>query len=124
VIYDFTCTQGHTVERRASITTVSVDCPECGGVANRSQVNRVAAMVVGPRGERVQTYYEAAQEARFVHDSTDDPTVKAATRPDIWRPALQRAKTKHFGAALGVEESRWADPNPGLSERERLREQL
>lgn len=116
--YDFTCPGGHTTERRAPQGTTAIPCG-CGLDAQRSQVNRIGLAVKATVGVPVSHYYEAAREAQYIHDSTDDPTVKAATRPDVWRPALQRAKTRITEQALGIDDrTTWVDPRPKVTARE------
>lgn len=116
--FDFICPDGHVTERRAPQGTTAIPCG-CGREAQRSQVNRIGLAVKAAAGVPVAHYLEAAREAEHIHDSTDDPTVKAATRPDVWRPALQRAKTRIHEQALGIDDRMtWVDPRPKVSQRE------
>jgi len=116
--YDFTCPDGHVTERRAPLGTTAIPCG-CGQEAQRVQVNRIGLMVGRQAGVPVAHYLEAAQEAEYRHDRTDDPAAKAATRPDVWRPAKQRAKTRIHEQALGIDDqTTWVDPRPKVSQRE------
>ena len=117
--YDFTCISGHETERRASFEVSAIACPVCGEDAVRSPVNRVLFHLASPHGEKVTNYFEAASTAKDAYERTDDPAAKAATRPDIWRPAWTRARNKlHERHFFGVENDRFVDPNPGKSARE------
>ena len=123
-LYVFTCPEGHATERLGPFSLELITCA-CGATASRSEVNRILFGLTQARGERIQDYYDAAREAQHVHDSTDDPALKAATRPDIWKPALQRAKTKLYDQRLfGVESERFVDPNPHRSAAEAREEAL
>lgn len=122
--YDFRCPAGHSTERRESPHTSQVECA-CGQVAKRAEVNHFAIVSAQPRGVPVAHYLEAAREAEYAHGRTDDPQVKAATRPDVWRPALQRARTRVHERALGIDNRMaFVDPRPKLTERERSAEAI
>lgn len=117
-LYDFRCSAGHVTELRVEYGVEVVACA-CGQSAERERVFRIAGQMGRPQGTPIAHFAEAAQEAQHRHDSTDDPTVRAATRPDVWRPALQRAKTKQFDKAMGVSnETHWTDPRPKLSDKQ------
>mgnify|MGYP001590476436 CR=1 FL=1 len=114
-LYDFICPEGHVTERLGPFSLDLVACA-CGKPAHRAEVNRIMFGLNGARGERIQDYYDAAAEAKYAYESTDDPEARAATRPDIWRPAFTRARNKLYDKALiGVESERFADPDPHKS---------
>lgn len=120
-LYDFVCEREHVTERLAPFGCERTECFVCGKPATRVAVNRILVNMPGPKGELVKHYYEAASEAKDAYERTDDPVAKAATRPDIWRPAYTRARNKLQAAQImGNEPDRWADPDPHKSAREVL----
>lgn len=117
-LYTFHCLEGHVTEMLGPFSLELISCA-CGKPAQRAEVNRILFGFTGVRGETIAHYYEAASEAKHAHDSTDDPQAKAATRPDIWRPAFYRSRNKlQEKVLMGAESDAWVDPNPGKSERE------
>ena len=124
MLYQFKCPAGHMTEKRQGFQGPGVIYCPCGEAAQRVAVNRVYVITPGPKGIRVSDYYEAASEAKDTYERTDDPQARAATRPDIWQPAWYRSRNKlQEQAIIGAESDCWADPNPGLSEKQ-VREEV
>lgn len=121
-LYEFRCPSGHAFERLAERGADGVPC-WCGVAAER-RLSTFASYRAAEPGVPFAHYHEAAQEAQHAHDRTDDPAQRAATRPDIWRPALVRSRNKIREDALGFTDQRtWTDPRPKVSERE-VREEV
>ena len=117
-LYEFRCESGHLSERRVSLGVRSVEC-DCGLAAEHVPVARIAYRMAGAKGIPIANYAEAAAEAEHRHDSTDDPAARAATHPEIWKAAAQRAKTRAYERALGYSgDTHWVDPRPKVTERE------
>ena len=119
-LHDFRCAAGHVAERRVARGVEAVPCA-CGQEARRAVVEVFAQASRTPPGVPIAHYYEAAQEAQYAHDRTDDPLVRAQTRPEVWKPALYRARNKTREQALGFRregDRTWADPRPYVTERE------
>ena len=117
-LFDFHCSSGHVTEKLAPFATEVISCA-CGEPARRAEVNRILFGFKGANGEKVSTFYEAASEAKHTYESTDDPAAKAATRPDIWRPAWYRARNALNDKVIqGADSDSWADPQPGKSAKE------
>lgn len=117
-LFEFRCSAGHYTERLQGFSGAEVIACACGEPASRVEVNRIMFNMPGRQGEKYAHYHEAASEAQYQHDKTDDPVAKAATRPDIWRPALTRSRNAMQEAVIWGKDDRWADPNPGKSAKE------
>lgn len=109
-LYDFHCARGHSTELLRSHGCDQVACPECGGVAERSRVARIAHQiadtVVTDKYRTPTDFREDYRRFREASEARDDRFSSIERRegaplhaPDLFGAAKQRAQKL---AAAGV----------------------
>jgi hypothetical protein len=113
-LFDFTCEAGHSFERLSPGWVDTLGC-ECGAVAKRHEVHRVAFALAKPSGDRVSDYYEAASEVEYQTSLSDTPASLAVAREV--RPARYRGQARMWAEG---KDTRW-NPETDADERARRR---
>jgi hypothetical protein len=75
-LYDFICALGHSTEKLAPFSQETAVCSTCKQEARRAVVNRIQHAMPLPKGERLQSVYDAGREAQYQAKRTDDPAMK------------------------------------------------
>ena len=105
-LIEYVCMSGHATERlvqRRDMVDVPdyIRCDECAGPAMRQVFGLVAnAMGRGlPDDVPLAHLHEAALEAEYQHERTDDPTVKANYPDRVWHAAKVRSEAQMLAGA-------------------------
>ncbi len=111
--YNFTCRDGHTVEKRAGISCDLIPCPICGLPAQREAVYQDQAVFTEtgakftrraevPRDERrhdkdFKRFQEASQELDYTHKKNEETVGHELPSKSLWKQAKKRARAIQQG---------------------------
>ncbi len=112
-IYDYSCSEGHTTEKRAGINVNLIPCPACGLPAQREAVYLDQAVFTEtgakfsrradvPNDQRrydkkFKLFQEASQEVDYNHKKNEESVGRELPSESLWRKAKSKARAIQRG---------------------------